>query len=47
MNALQLMLGMPRLRSNIAPSNQCLHLSGALFLKEASQLGTRTLVARR
>ena len=28
-------------------ANQRLHLSGAVFLKEAVQLWTRTLVARR
>jgi hypothetical protein len=29
------------------PSNNRLHLSGAVFLKETVQLWTRTLVARR
>jgi len=29
------------------PANKRLHLSGAVFLKEASQLSNRTFIARR
>ena len=39
--------GNPRLRTALELPNQRLHLSGAVVLKEAGQLWTRTLVARR